>query len=133
MTENNVTPARLSVEFLPELPGDEWGVPDGYEWIARLAGSGWYAVGLWGTEGWNLGRWPYQIVAHIDRPALEVYGLATYTEGDVTVTVFGSREERDAETNEVAVAWWITNENGPEGLTPDMSPIPRAYSGPYRD
>ncbi|MER5698898.1 hypothetical protein ACWDBO_44910 [Streptomyces mirabilis] len=133
MTEDQAPIIRPSVDLLPPLPSDDWGVPDGYEWISQLSATGWYAVGLWGADGWDLGSWPYQIVAHCDLPALGVFGLVTYTEGDLDVSAFSSREERDAETNQVAVSWWISNENGPSGLTPDMSPIPIRYSGPYRD
>ncbi|MGW1071540.1 hypothetical protein [Streptomyces sp. NPDC002537] len=127
----DATPAAPMAELLPSLPEDEWGSIDGYDWIGRLPATGWYAVGVWGKDGWPLGSWPYQIVAHFDMEPLSLFGLATYVEDDVDVQAFASREERDAATNEVAVHWWISNENGPDGLAPDMSPIPATYCGPY--
>ncbi|AZM51835.1 hypothetical protein DMA15_03895 [Streptomyces sp. WAC 01529] len=122
------------IDLLPELPEeDDWGcTPEGYGWIGELFGSGWHAISAWGSEGWDLGSWPYQIIAHCNLPGVPLYGLATYTEGDIDVQAFGSREERDAATNEIALCLWISNENGPDGLTEDMSPIPAQFCGPYR-
>lgn len=135
MTEPYEPPApALTGDLLPGLPEDAWGMSliEGYEWIERLPATGWHAVGVWGARGWPLGMWPYQIVAHFDMESLSLFGLATNVEGDVDTQAFASREERDAATNEIAVHWWTSNENGPHDLTPDMSPIPAAYCGPYR-
>ncbi|RLU81091.1 hypothetical protein CTZ27_33145 [Streptomyces griseocarneus] len=129
----DASPAAPMVGLLPRLPEEEWGSMDGYDWIDELPSTGWYAVGVWGKDGWPLGSWPYQIVAHFDMEDLDLFGVATFTEGDTHVQAFASREERDAATNEIAVHWWISNENGPDDLTPDMSPIPAAYCGPYSD
>ncbi|WP_030375541.1 hypothetical protein [Streptomyces rimosus] len=117
-------------DLLPGLPEDE---PErgGYRWIDRLFATGWYTVGLWGANGWELGNRPHQIMAHCDLPQRGVYGLATYVAGDTTAEAFASREERDAATDEIAVRWWIANGDGPEGLTPGMSPVPALYRGPY--
>ncbi len=133
MHEQNPTMSP-DTRLLPRLPENEWGpIDDGYDWTERLPETGWYAVGAWGKQGWPLGSWPYQIVAHFDLDRLALFGLVAFVEGDVDVEAFASREERDAATNEIAVHWWISNENGPDGLTPDMSPIPAEYCGPYRD
>lgn len=120
------------IDLLPDLPDDEWHSGDGYDWIQELRGSGWRVIQAWGAEGWDLGSWPYQIIAHCDRPDAGVYGVVTYTEGDTHVEAFGSREARDATTNQIAVNCWINNENGPDDLTEDMSLIPAQYCGPYR-
>ncbi|MGI5255671.1 hypothetical protein [Actinacidiphila glaucinigra] len=130
---HRLTSQDLATALLPDLPaGGDWPL-EGFDWIERLPERGWRSVNVWGTEGWDLGNWPYQVAAHYDCEALSVYGLATNTEGDTTVNAYTSREERDAATNELAVSWWIDNENGPDELTPDMSPIPLAYCGPFRE
>lgn len=80
---------------LPPLPG--W-TGEGYSWMDEL--KGWYSVGLWGSDGWNLGQWPYQIVCHYDG---ETFGFCTYTEGDLDIKEFPTREERDRATDEYFV------------------------------
>lgn len=127
--------AEALTELLPELPGeDEFGFAlEGRTWIEALPQCGWHAVEVWGSQGWNLGLWPHQIIAHYDPPlGTGVYGIATYVEGDITVEAFESRHERDGETNESAVWFWRSNENGPKDLpSEDASPLPEYLCGPY--
>lgn len=119
---------------LPTCPEDDH-TGDGYDWMRELP-AGWDAVGLWGSEGWDLGAWPHQVIAHYDDTLGVLYGLAHYTEGDVTVRAFGSREARDNATDELALAVWLWEENGPrEGLPAEGTPaadIPARFRGPYR-
>lgn len=116
-------------DLLPSLPKDEQR-RGGCTWINQLSAP-WRPVGGWGANGWELGNWPHRIMVHCDLPVLGVYGLATHVVGDTAVEAFVSREERDAATDQIAVRWWIAHGNGPEGLTPDTSPIPALYCGPY--
>jgi hypothetical protein len=60
---------------LPDLPDY---AEEGYDWISRLS-NGWYAVPGWGKDGWDLGNWPYVIVAFYDGNEKErlPYGIAT--------------------------------------------------------
>lgn len=85
---------------IPPLPVTQ----DGYDYIDELS-NGWYAVGLWGSDGWNLGRWPLMVVAHWDGNG--AYAFATRTEGDITIKQFHTREGRDHATDEYFV--WFNN------------------------
>lgn len=82
---------------LPDLPHRDVG--GGYDWITELSG-GWYVVALWGTMGWALGRWPLQIICHFDGAT---FGYCSYTEGDLDIKEFPTREERDHATDEYFV------------------------------
>ncbi|MEU6331461.1 hypothetical protein ABZ851_29920 [Streptomyces sp. NPDC047049] len=125
---------EFPVDVLPYYPVDDHS-GDGYHWMRELP-VGWEAVGVWGSEGWDLGAWPYQVVAHYDCPLDLTYGLAHYIEGDVTVTAYGSRAARDRATDELALGTWLWEENGPrEGLPATDTPaaeIPDRFRGPYR-
>lgn len=125
---------EFPASVLPTCPEDDH-TGDGYDWARELP-AGWKAVYSWGSEGWELGSPPYQIVAHFDDVLDVVYGLAHYIEGDVTVTAYGSREARDAATDELALSAWLWGENGPrEGLPAEGTPaagISARFRGPYR-
>ncbi|WP_235509734.1 hypothetical protein [Arthrobacter sp. Soil761] len=57
----------------------------GYDWMDLIAEHGWTVIPSWGSEGWDLGNWPYVMVAVI-RTADSIgnlFGIATYCEGDV--------------------------------------------------
>ena len=69
----------------------------------------------WGSDGWDLGNWPYVIVVHYDGD--EIYGVATYVEGDITVREFPDRAQRDKETDQIALFYWQRDE--------DMSDAPQ--------
>lgn len=82
---------------LPPLPDSYMGT--GYAFIEELEG-GWYSVALWGREGWDLGRWPHQLVVHYDAPQDGgAWGFCSFTEGDLDLKEFATREERDKETD----------------------------------
>lgn len=46
--------------YLPPVARNEY--DGGYEWMDRLAHR-WAVVPSWGREGWDLGEWPYVLVA----------------------------------------------------------------------
>lgn len=126
---------EFPVEVLPTCPQDDY-TGDGSDWVRELP-TGWHAVATWGTEGWNLGSQPHQVVAHFDDEALElVFGLAHYLNGGVIARAFGTREARDAATDEIALNAWLMEENGPrQGLPAEDTPaaaIPARFRGPYR-
>lgn len=84
---------------LPPLPESYEG--NGYDFMQRLEG-GWYAVSIWGSDGWDLGAWPHQAVMHYDpEPESEFdgFGFCSFTEGDLDVKEFATREDRDKETD----------------------------------
>ncbi|WP_416975625.1 hypothetical protein [Streptomyces sp. 4F14] len=90
----------VASDLLPALP-DPLDCENGYWWIEKLRGTGWKEVaGL--DDGSLLGDWPYQVVAHYADPERELYGLAVYTEGDVSVEGFRTREARDEATRAYA-------------------------------
>lgn len=84
---------------IPPLPETQ----DGWDFINELS-HGWQAIGLWGRDGWNLGSWPYVVVAHYDGDGL--YAVATRVEGDIEIKQFTSYDERNKETNRIAVFYW---------------------------
>lgn len=54
------TPELL--RYLPAVPGRGWG--DGYDWIDLVTEApGWAVIPSWGLDGWDMGSWPYVIVA----------------------------------------------------------------------
>ncbi|WP_372412522.1 hypothetical protein [Streptomyces luteireticuli] len=124
---------EFPVSVLPDYPED-FHEGDGYDWIESLP-AGWTDVPLWGVDGWDLGAYPYSVVAHYNCPLGVIYGLATFTEGDVTVRAYGSREARDAETDELALSLWRYWKNGPDNLPAKntaAADIPTRFRGPYR-
>lgn len=125
---------EFPASVLPTCPEEDH-TGDGYDWARELP-VGWKAVYSWGTEGWELGEPPYQVVAHFDHILDVTYGLARYVEGDVFVTAYGSREARDAATDELALGVWLWAGNGPrKGLPAEgtlAAGIPDRFRGPYR-
>ena len=100
MTDLDAIHEAVATELLPDLP-DPADCDNGYDWIERLRRTGWKeVVGL--DDNRLLGDWPYQVVAHHDDPDRDLYGLAVYTEGDVSVEGFRDRAKRDDATTAYA-------------------------------
>lgn len=115
-------------DVLPPLP-DPFVLGDGYPWIDALTG-GWYAVGVWGRGGgWNLGRWPYVIIAHHDSP--NRYALAVYVEGDLDAQTFPDRSGRDTATDRIAAYYWRRYGDGPTDLPERDEDLADHHRGPY--
>lgn len=96
----------VATDLLPPLPDLDL-CDGGYDWIVQLRRTGWQEIaGL--AVGTLLGDWPYQVVAHHSDPERDLYGLAVFTEGDVSVEGFRSRAERDEATR----AYAETEEDG---------------------
>jgi len=58
----------------------------GYDWMELIEEHGWAVLSSWGCDGWDLGQWPYVMVA-VTRTADSIgnlFGIAAYCEGDVT-------------------------------------------------
>lgn len=120
----------------PDLESGE----DGWAWMARAEREGWQVPGVWGSEGWTLGLWPYVIIAHIHLPHRDLYGLVTYVEGDVYPEAYGSREELWTATARAALGIWSGHDSRPRGLSAAQASalakgpsedIPEAYRRPY--
>jgi hypothetical protein len=115
----------------PDPPSGDRG--DGDSWMERLAGTGWYPVSTWGREGWVLGRWPQVIVTAYDPLRSEpwVYGMAVYVEGDVDITSYATREERDNAIDLIAAFYWRQYWTGPDDLPGDDAKLKAHHRGPF--
>lgn len=111
---------------LPRLPATARG--DGHDWMEELR-DGWQPVASWGRDGWDLLEWPYAAVAHFDGE--ELYGLAIYEEGDVSVQSFPHREGRDAATDRIAVQYWRVNGRGPRDLPDSDEELASRHLGAF--
>ncbi|GGU40721.1 hypothetical protein [Streptomyces violascens] len=124
-------PVPLSLlPFLPEDFHDD----DADEWLVHFEPWGWTGIRDWGTEGWDLGNWPYQAVALYDSPFELCYAFAVYTEGDVSVEAWATREERDASVDVLALSYWSDPDRGPVDAPDPSTPpseIPGRFRGPY--
>jgi hypothetical protein len=130
-TTTNTTAGVASTAALPPLPVDSRS-GDGYDWISDLTG-GWRALACWARDGWDLGEWPYAIVAvcTVRTPdGTRVYGVATYTEGDTTVDAYATPAERDHDLDTHAAWHWRHTGNGP--TVPEVGPLREEHTGPYR-
>jgi hypothetical protein len=125
---------QVPVECLPWVPENDH-MRDGWQWMSAIEPL-WHAVGVWGSEGWDLGSFPYVVVAHYDDDILNKYfGLAVYTEGDVNVQAYEGRAARDAATDELALHLWEQNGSGPPDAPASRTPahlIPERFRHPYR-
>jgi hypothetical protein len=113
-------------DALPHLPDTLCN--SGYDWLAVLAG-GWYVVPSWSRDGWDLGSWPLVIIAHYDRTGC--YGLAVYVEGDLDVTAYPTRAERDRTTDQQAAFHWRQFEHGPSDLSDIDDDLQPHHRGPH--
>jgi Domain of unknown function (DUF3846) len=103
-----------SLKEIPRLPPRDHG--GGYDWMEALSG-GWRPVGLWGSDGWNLGTWPYVIVACYDGDGVSAF--VVYVEGDIEIRSFTTEEVRDREIDRFAVEHW--NHHDVEGAPRTLS------------
>lgn len=126
LTEEAKKAAKERARELPALP-DGHAHGDGYGWMGAL-GNGWGEVASWGRDGWDLGSWPYVVVAHLDDDKRGLYGTALYVEGDLFVEAWETRRERDLSTSATAVWYWRYYGRGPKDL-PSEGPAP--YYGRY--
>ena len=92
---------------------------EGYDWMARLTGTGWHELSSWGRDGWDLGSWPYIIfaVTKTEDEAGELFGYCTYVEGDVAARWYRNREARSQAISKEAFWYWASGQaDGPEAL-----------------
>ena len=91
---NRLTPAPEEAALIARLPTlpDGCDAEEGYGWIAALEPS-WLPVA-------SLGDWPDQVVAVHDDPKQSLYGLATFTEGDIAVYAYTDRRARNRQARD---------------------------------
>lgn len=99
---------------------------DGYDYLEH-AGA-WRVRSAWGSDGWDLGDWPYVMI--FTRDETDRYGIQVRCEGDLTTKWYDVRAERDAEIDAQAHYWWKRDPEryGLEGA--DLSDP--CYHGPPR-
>lgn len=103
---------------------------DGYDYMESLTLGGWHSIPLWGIDGWDLGAWPYVIVAatEVDVDGCTTYGTLHYCEGDVTAKWFVTPAALREEISRLAHSYWkIGQAHGPEDLPEKFQDVPERY------
>lgn len=107
----------------------------GYDWMELIEGEGWAVISSWGCDGWDLGQWPYVMVAAI-RTADSIgnlFGVATYCEGDVKTTYYRTQRAQWEAITEHAFFYWKNGQaHGPADLPETAAELPSGYRGPCR-
>ena len=107
---------------------------DGYDWKEEIETEGWAVIPNWGIDGWDLGQWPYVMVAGT-RTADEngpLWGMATYCEGDVATTWYRDQKAHWAAVTAEAHFSWVNGQaHGPKDLPEKLEDIPAQYAQPY--
>lgn len=105
----------------------------GYDWMELIGEHGWAVIPSWGCDGWDLGQWPYVMVAGI-RTADEIgnlFGMATYCEGDVRTTFYRTKARFwDAISEQAFFHWKNGQAQGPEDLPMAAAELPSRYRQP---
>ncbi|MFJ5700613.1 hypothetical protein [Arthrobacter sp. NPDC093139] len=105
----------------------------GYDWMELIGEHGWGVIPSWGSDGWDLGQWPYVMVAGI-RTADGIgnlFGMATYCEGDVTCTFYRTKARFWEAISEQAFYHWKNGQaQGPADLPEAAAELPSRYRIP---
>jgi len=113
----------------PDLPvADRTG--DGYDYMDTLRAHGWRELSCWGRDGWDLGDWPYVIIAvHVSTTGDggKLCGVGSYCEGDTDAQYFRTREGfHDAITRHAFSSWRLGHAQGPAASTNGSRTCPRS-------
>jgi hypothetical protein len=106
----------------------------GYDWMELIEAEGWAVIPNWGCDGWDLGQWPYVMVAGIRTADSigDLFGLATYCEGDVTCAYYRTQARQwDAITEHAFFNWKNGQAQGPGDLPEAAAELPSRYRMPY--
>lgn len=105
----------------------------GYDWMDEVTYLGWATPGLWGAEGWDLGQWPYVIVATRTHETEDgpLYGFATYVEGDVQTRWYRQQPRCWEAISAEAFGWWQLNGHGPTPLPETAAGLPEDLRRPF--
>jgi hypothetical protein len=121
-----------TVDGVPVLV--DYHMNDGYDWMDVIAEHGWSVLSGWGCDGWDLGQWPYVMVAAIRTADTigKLFGVATYCEGDVRCTFYRSNARQwEAITEQAFFHWKNGQADGPEDLPETAAELPVRYRRPY--
>ncbi|WP_353748065.1 MULTISPECIES: hypothetical protein [unclassified Paenarthrobacter] len=106
---------------------------DGYDWMELIGEHGWGVIPSWGCDGWDLGQWPYVMVAGT-RTADDIgnlFGMATYCEGDVRTYWFRTKARWFGAISEQAFFHWKNGQaQGPDDLPEAAAEMPSRYRIP---
>lgn len=107
---------------------------DGYDWMELIEAEGWAVIPSWGCDGWDLGQWPYVMVA-ATRTADSIgnlFGVATYCEGDVSCSFYRTKVGQfEAITEQAFFHWKNGQAHGPDDLPEAAAELPSRYRMPY--
>ena len=105
----------------------------GYEWMEKIEEEGWVACGAWGVDGWDLGQWPYVMVAVTKTAdkAGPLFGMATYCEGDVKTTFYRTQAAHWAAITAEAFNTWKSRSDGPPNMPETADQLAPEYCQPY--
>ena len=127
-------PSDLLTEQFRVCPEGFWSTArllgdDGYDRMTTAAQRGWDAVSAWGSQGWDLGEWPYAVIFHRTRDGANE--LAENVEGDVTMYSYPTRALRDRATDAMAFFHWhLHAEEWVAGLA-NAEDMPATLCGPF--
>lgn len=93
------------------------------DWMEGRMAQDWHALSSWGTDGYDLGEWPYH--AFMVRNVKAGFQLAEYCEADQTVWTFPTQASREAALDEVMRGQY---ERAGEALPAGAQGRPAVYS-----
>ena len=106
----------------------------GYDWMEDIEAAGWVVIPSWGIDGWDLGMWPYVMVA-ATRTADhhgELFGMAIYCEGDVTTTWYRTQKAHWVAISAHAHFHWRSGQaSGPGDLPETAADMPAECAQPF--
>lgn len=136
---NAITTATITTqdtaEILFNVPvlGD-YHMNTGYDWMEDIEPAGWVVLPSWGCDGWDVGQWPYVMLALLrtNDAEGELFAMATYCEGDVKTTYYRTQSAQWAAITAYAFWQWKNGQaDGPADLPETIEDLPVKYRTPY--
>ena len=134
--------AELATHHVSDYGRDYSQSDDGYGDIEADRKLGWQALSAWGSDGWDLGEWPYVVISIRDFSGSitpDRFDLLSVCEGDHTVYSFASVEDRNAALDYLFLWYMARNSERILGFAIDREALDRGevtveekYRGPYR-
>jgi hypothetical protein len=93
---------------------------DGYDWMEDARHAGFRIIASWGSDGWDMGDWPYVIIAYQRLPDGTYVDLMRI-EGDLRAWHHKDHATLTAHLDKLAHSWWSRNDNGPDDLNTDAA------------
>ena len=106
---------------------------DGYDWMDVISEHGWVVIPSWGSDGWDLGQWPYVMVAGTRTADAigNLFGMATYCEGDVKRNVLPDEGPVLGRDHRRGFFHWKNGQaQGPADLPEAAAELPSRYRIP---